>query len=218
MPTTSACRPRFTIPTAVNRCGVTRSRPSCTASCVMRWATFPLQISGALGRHRLDDWIARRRFMRPKFQPHFFYFYLPHLDYAAQKFGPGQREGRGSTGELDAVHRQLATASCRPTRRRTDCGWWPASTRFSPSITSAIPTGSCAKRAAAVRERTTANCWIWQPAEPGAWSTISFPTCSCARRSSHDRAGRRAVHDTPGIGAWWLVTTRHRCDPRASGK
>lgn len=37
-----------------------------------------------------------------KFRPNFFYIYLPHLDYAAQKAGPNSDAARKALGELDA--------------------------------------------------------------------------------------------------------------------
>lgn len=38
-----------------------------------------------------------------KWQPHFFYLYLPHLDYAAQKQGPDSEEAMQALGEIDEV-------------------------------------------------------------------------------------------------------------------
>jgi len=37
-----------------------------------------------------------------KYRPNFFYIYLPHLDYAAQKFGPDSSKARSALGQLDA--------------------------------------------------------------------------------------------------------------------
>ena len=38
-----------------------------------------------------------------KYQPRFTYIYLPHLDYAAQKFGPDSPQALAALGELDAA-------------------------------------------------------------------------------------------------------------------
>jgi predicted AlkP superfamily pyrophosphatase or phosphodiesterase len=43
-----------------------------------------------------------------KYQPRFFYVYLPHLDYAAQKHGPNSGQAMAALGELDEVLGQLA--------------------------------------------------------------------------------------------------------------
>jgi predicted AlkP superfamily pyrophosphatase or phosphodiesterase len=37
-----------------------------------------------------------------KYHPRFLYIYLPHLDYAAQKFGPDSPQAQAALGELDA--------------------------------------------------------------------------------------------------------------------
>ena len=49
------------------------------------------------------------------FGPHFFYIYLPHLDYAAQKFGPDSAAGHAALGELDArIGKLVGGVSTRP--------------------------------------------------------------------------------------------------------
>lgn len=65
---------------------------------------FPLQnFWGPLAGITATDWIidtavhtARKRL------PNFFYIYLPHLDYAAQRSGPGSEEARQAVVQLDA--------------------------------------------------------------------------------------------------------------------
>src|SRR5437667_2151567 len=42
-------------------------------------------------------------------RPNFFYIYLPHLDYAAQKFGPDSEAAQKSLVELDAEIGKLQT-------------------------------------------------------------------------------------------------------------
>lgn len=43
-----------------------------------------------------------------EYQPNFFFIYLPHLDYAAQKTGPDSEGSKKAVGELDAVIGKLA--------------------------------------------------------------------------------------------------------------
>jgi hypothetical protein len=45
-----------------------------------------------------------------EYRPEFFYIYLPHLDYAAQRSGPDSAEAYAALGELDAVIGQLIAA------------------------------------------------------------------------------------------------------------
>ena len=38
-----------------------------------------------------------------RYRPNFFYIYLPHLDYAAQKSGPDSEAAKKALVDLDAV-------------------------------------------------------------------------------------------------------------------
>ena len=66
---------------------------------------FPLQhFWGPLANIKSTQWIVDSAVAAAgKFAPHFFYIYLPHLDYAAQKFGPDSEQARSATVELDNV-------------------------------------------------------------------------------------------------------------------
>ena len=59
---------------------------------------------GPAGQYPLDR--LDRRFGRPsgeRERPNFFYIYLPHLDYAAQKFGPDSPEAQQALADLDGA-------------------------------------------------------------------------------------------------------------------
>jgi predicted AlkP superfamily pyrophosphatase or phosphodiesterase len=88
--------------------------------------TRPLELYGqlrdALGHFPLKNywgptagiqssrWIADSAvFAARRWQPDFFYIYLPHLDYAAQRSGPDSAEADAALQELDAVLGQLAS-------------------------------------------------------------------------------------------------------------
>jgi predicted AlkP superfamily pyrophosphatase or phosphodiesterase len=66
---------------------------------------FPLQhFWGPLAGIQSTQWIADSAALAAaRFRPDFFYLYLPHLDYAAQKSGPHSQAARQAVGELDAV-------------------------------------------------------------------------------------------------------------------
>ena len=66
---------------------------------------FPLKhFWGPLANIKSSQWIADSAVeCAKKFQPDFFYIYLPHLDYAAQKFGPDSEQAIEAVGELDAL-------------------------------------------------------------------------------------------------------------------
>jgi len=71
---------------------------------------FPLKhFWGPLANIQSTKWIADSAVMAAKeHQPNFFYLYLPHLDYAAQKDGPNSAAAAAALGELDAVIGDLA--------------------------------------------------------------------------------------------------------------
>lgn len=66
---------------------------------------FPLKhFWGPLANIQSSQWIADSAIAAAKkFHPDFFYIYLPHLDYAAQKFGPNSDEANVAVKELDQL-------------------------------------------------------------------------------------------------------------------
>ncbi len=70
-----------------------------------RFGHFPLQhFWGPLANIESSKWIAQTAaFAFEKFHPDFFYLYLPHLDYAAQKTGPDSAAAAEAVEELDGV-------------------------------------------------------------------------------------------------------------------
>ena len=66
---------------------------------------FPLMhFWGPLANIKSSQWIADSAVeCAKKFQPDFFYIYLPHLDYAAQKFGPDSAEAIQAVEDLDQL-------------------------------------------------------------------------------------------------------------------
>jgi len=65
---------------------------------------FPLKhFWGPLANIKSSDWIIDSGIHgAKKFQPNFSYVYLPHLDYAAQKFGPDSEQAIAAVKEIDA--------------------------------------------------------------------------------------------------------------------
>ena len=68
-----------------------------------RLGHFPLQhFWGPLANIRSTTWIVESAILAAeRFRPDFFYIYLPHLDYAAQKSGPQSDAAVSAVGELD---------------------------------------------------------------------------------------------------------------------
>ena len=74
-----------------------------------KFGHFPLKhFWGPLANINSSRWIADSAIeCSKKFQPDFFYIYLPHLDYAAQKFGPDSVQATDAAGDLDVLIGQL---------------------------------------------------------------------------------------------------------------
>ncbi len=74
-----------------------------------KYGHFPLQhFWGPMANINSSRWIAETAVeCAKKFQPDFFYIYLPHLDYAAQKFGPDSIQALEAAEDLDVLIGQL---------------------------------------------------------------------------------------------------------------
>ncbi len=72
---------------------------------LQQYGHFPLHhFWGPLANIQSSEWIATSALAAAeKFQPNFFYIYLPHLDYAAQKLGPDSPAAHQSVRELDEL-------------------------------------------------------------------------------------------------------------------
>jgi predicted AlkP superfamily pyrophosphatase or phosphodiesterase len=70
---------------------------------------FPLHhFWGPLSNIKSTTWICDSAVWAAREQrPHFFYIYLPHLDYAAQKFGPDSEQAARALDELDGAIARL---------------------------------------------------------------------------------------------------------------
>jgi predicted AlkP superfamily pyrophosphatase or phosphodiesterase len=70
-----------------------------------KFGHFPLQhFWGPLANIKSTAWIVDSAIeAAARFRPHFFYIYLPHLDYAAQKHGPDSPQAAAAVAELDEL-------------------------------------------------------------------------------------------------------------------
>ena len=109
---------------------------------------FPLMnYWGPLAGLPSSAWIADSAVIAAQeWQPDFFYIYLPHLDYAAQRTGPDSAGADQAVADLDEVIGRLAAGMAEASTTNFS-GWWPANTRSRRWITSAIRTASSARPA-----------------------------------------------------------------------
>ncbi len=72
---------------------------------------FPLKhFWGPLANIKSSDWIVKSATLAAaEFKPNLFYIYLPHLDYAAQKFGPDSQQAIEALAELDNTVGEMVT-------------------------------------------------------------------------------------------------------------
>ncbi len=147
---------------------------------------FPLKhFWGPLANIKSTAWIVDSAILAARQErPDFFYIYLPHLDYAAQKHGPDSAEANKSLARIGRANRQTGfRISRRRTSRMKSRGWRPANMRSCRSITCCIPTACCAKRAAesARRSRRRAFGFRGQPGLGAGGSSIFAHFCSAGR-------------------------------------
>ena len=95
----------------------------------MQLGDFPLKhFWGPLANIKSTAWIVDSAIIAAREErPDFFYIYLPHLDYAAQKFGPDSAEAKKSLGELDEQIGKLAGGFARSICERDEITWIVAS-------------------------------------------------------------------------------------------
>jgi predicted AlkP superfamily pyrophosphatase or phosphodiesterase len=74
-----------------------------------KFGHFPLHhFWGPIAGIQSSAWIvASAVYTAQKYRPNFFYIYLPHLDYAAQKAGPDGKAAKQALAELDAEWEKL---------------------------------------------------------------------------------------------------------------
>ena len=74
-----------------------------------KFGHFPLHhFWGPIAGIQSSAWIvASAVYTAQKYRPNFFYIYLPHLDYAAQKAGPDSKAAKQALSELDAELEKL---------------------------------------------------------------------------------------------------------------
>jgi hypothetical protein len=76
---------------------------------------FPLMnFWGPMANIKSTAWIAdSAAYAMQQYKPNFFFIYLPHLDYAAQRTGPDSEPALKAVGELDEVIGKLAESAAK---------------------------------------------------------------------------------------------------------
>ena len=112
-------------------------------------------------------------------RPDFFYIYLPHLDYAAQRHGPDSPQADAAVAELDRLLGRLARRLPRSLRRRAPVARGRRIRHQAGRARDVSQPRACARPASwRSARKPTASISTSPPARPGPWSTTSSPTSS----------------------------------------
>ena len=144
---------------------------------------------GAAGQHPvhpLDSW-TRPCYAARQYRPRFFYIYVPHLEYAAQKLGPHSAgRTRAPSTELDAALGRLIEA-LTDAYGRGRRAWLAASEYVITAVNHVSYPNRVLRQAGHLQVRDEARpgtARLRAQRAPGPWSITSSRTCSCASRTS----------------------------------
>ncbi len=125
--------------------------------------------AGEHQKHRLDRRLSNHR--RAESQPQFFYIYLPHLDYAAQKTGPNSPAAQTSLTELDGQIAKLA-AGCEDAYRGEELTWLIASEYAIVPVDHVVYPNRILREASLLKVRNEADSEHLDFAASRAWALV----------------------------------------------
>jgi hypothetical protein len=164
---------------------------------------FPLRhFWGPLANIQSTSWIVDSAiFTASRARPEFFYIYLPHLDYAAQRAGPNSDAARTALGELDAVIGRLIDGFSAAYRGR-ELVWLAASEYAISEVQHVSYPNRVLRQAGLLQVRTENDRELLDLERSSAWALVDHQFSHLfvradARRRIGDIAQRFA--DEPGI-------------------
>ncbi len=162
---------------------------------------FPLQhFWGPMANIKSTEWIASSAaFAFKRFQPDFFYIYLPHLDYAAQKFGPSSDQAHDAATELDNVLRAMAYEFGL---RGRPIDWWVASEYVIDPVEHVSYPNRILRDAGLLRVKTTGQGELLDFENSDAWALVDHQFSHVFVRDRDAAIVARIVElfgDQPGI-------------------
>jgi predicted AlkP superfamily pyrophosphatase or phosphodiesterase len=164
---------------------------------------FPLKhFWGPLANIQSTAWIATSAVIAAeRFRPRFFYLYLPHLDYAAQKSGPDSSAAIAALGELDGVIAKLVSGF-RTAYRDDDLVWLAAGEYAINAVDHVTYPNRMLREAGMLQVREEADGEHLDLERSSAWSLVDHQF-SHVFVQNRDAAGIRRVVDLfrgqPGI-------------------
>lgn len=121
-----------------------------------------------------------------KFQPRFSYIYLPHLDYAAQKFGPDSPQALAALGDLDACIGKLVDGYTAA--GITDVLWLAASEYVITPVNAVSYPNRVLREAGLLALREENGLEYLVPGESAAWAMVDHQVAHVFVKNSADVA------------------------------
>ena len=133
---------------------------------------FPLQnFWGPLASIQSTKWIlAAAAIAAQRFAPNFFYLYLPHLDYAAQRSGPDSEAAQTALGDLDHAIGEFASQVQTCLDRPID--WMAASEYTIGAVDHVLYPNRILREAGLLKVRTTEQGELLDVAGSAAWALV----------------------------------------------
>ena len=177
---------------------------------------FPLQhFWGPLANIESSRWIARTAaYTFDKFHPDFFFVYLPHLDYAAQKCGPSSPQAVQALEELDGVIGELSEAVAASSRSPVD--WLIVGEYAITEVSNVVYPNRVLREAGllqVVKDESGKEQIDWERSE--VWALVDHQFAHLFVRDGDARTARRAAdlfHSTEGIEEILVGPERARYD------
>lgn len=147
---------------------------------------FPLMnFWGPLSSIKSSDWIVDSAVIAAKrFRPRFSYIYLPHLDYATQKFGPDSPEAGAALGVLDATIGRLIDGYAATGLE--DTLWLAASEYVISPVERVIYPNRMLREAGMLSLREDDGCEHLVPGESRAWALVDHQLAHVFVRNASD--------------------------------
>jgi len=160
--------------------------------------TFPLfRFWGPAASIESTEWIARASIkVHETCDPTLSLIYLPHLDYALQKYGPVSPQARNADGEIDRVAGDLINHF-----ERTDTRFMIVSEYGIEPVSDAVHINRALREAGLVRVRTEQGLEILDPGASRAFAVADHQVAHVYVRDGADLAETRSVCErTAGVG------------------
>jgi predicted AlkP superfamily pyrophosphatase or phosphodiesterase len=163
---------------------------------------FPLQhFWGPMANIQSTKWILdSAAIVTRRFSPNFFYIYLPHLDYAAQRCGPDSEAAAVALVELDEVIGQFATEIQSLTPGGAD--WMAVSEYTIGSVDHVLYPNRLLREAGLLAVKETEQGEVLDLTRSAAWALVDHQFAHIyVQEGQHVDAVKSLFHDQEGVAS-----------------